>query len=148
MIIRVDKNRGILDSTVFYSKTDKSLNSVPALNSAISLAIKYVQIGVDDADMHLCSVWGLCPRKIWQEKRLVVPNDMPGAVSVCDSLDSGMSYRLFDLQAVYYDPTSNWLCLGDDTVCDEDESVRFLKNAIVTIRDGMIKALWINPEYE
>ncbi len=54
---------------VLYIKKDKSIISMPQINSDIIFLIShYLQLGVNSNDTSLTQIWGVHPQKIWIKK--------------------------------------------------------------------------------
>lgn len=110
-----------------------------------SLLVNDVQIEIDE-DGNLIYVWGLCSHDSWRSARLDPPTAVPGRLRyVGAEVVPGISRRLNADRhwLVSYDPSSRWLCVGDESI--GGEAVEFGPDSVAVLNEAQLVALWLRP---
>lgn len=146
IILNSNKENKIEKSHVIYDKENKSLDSIPKLNSDIILTVSYVNIGFDSETMLANQIWGFSPKECWIEKEISIPmNSKNASLKLETDLEPG-SWRLDrEMQwKVYYNSKTLWICIGNPDLDISDEPIAFLENAVSVLSPaGELKSLWI-----
>jgi hypothetical protein len=136
-----------ISGRLVYRRSERSLDVEPKPGRGVaSLLVNDVQIEVDE-DGRLIYVWGFCPHESWVSAKLDPPTATAGRLQYVDSaIVPGVSKRLnADKRwAVSHDPSSQWLCIGDQSF--RGEMIAFAPGAIATLSDGEIVNLWLRPD--
>ncbi|WP_428309891.1 hypothetical protein [Hydrocarboniphaga sp.] len=136
-----------LSGRLVYRRSERSFDVEPQPERGVtSLLVNDVQIEIDE-DGRLIYVWGLCPHESWTAVRLDPPTAKPGRLQyVGGEVVPGVSKRLnADKRwAVGHDTSSQWLCIGDQTV--HGEVIAFAPGAVAVLREGKLGALWLHPD--
>lgn len=132
---------------LIYRRSDHSFDVEPMPAKGVaSLLINDIQIEVDE-DGSLIYVWGLCPQESWATGRVDPPETSSGRLHyVGGAVVPGISKRLNagNRWSILHDPSSRWLCVGDQS--SKGERVAFAPGAVAALTDGQITALWLRPD--
>lgn len=77
-----------------YSINDRSFDCNPSVNVDISIAIAYLNLGIDSDDMCVKCLWGFSPRESWKEANLFVPSATEGILRLIGEYEAGLTWRL------------------------------------------------------
>jgi hypothetical protein len=136
-----------ISGRLVYRRSERSLDVEPRPDRGVaSLLVNDVQIEVDE-DGRLIYVWGLCPHESWTPAKLDPPATRPGRLLYVDgAVVPGVSKRLNADKRwpVGYDASSQWLCVGDESV--QGEMIAFAPGAIAALREGELTGLWLHPD--
>lgn len=131
---------------LIYRASEQSFDVVPQPKTGIaSLLVNDIQIDIDE-DGRLLFVWGLCSRNSWTEMALTVPTATLGQLRyIDDSIVPGASKRINSNERwpVSYDPSSRFLCIGDNV--SSGEATVFAPGAIAILKTKELVALWLHP---
>ncbi len=129
-----------------YNSQENEVDTIPKLNSDITLLIAYINIGFDSDTMVANQIWGFSPKDSWIEQKLSLPqisnnSDLklvgdfePGAWR----LDRSSTWKTF------FDSETGWLCIGNPNAEAQDNSVKFMENAVAVLTaEAELKGLWI-----
>ena len=145
MLKRVDGKP--LSGRLIYRRSERSFDIEPLPKGGVtSLLVNDVQIEIDE-DCCLMYVWGLCPHESWTPARLNPAAAKPRRLRYANgAVVPGVSRRLNADKRwpVHYDASSQWLCIGDESV--RGEMIAFAPDSIAALRNGDLVALWLNPE--
>jgi|SRR5215813_830990 len=137
-----------LSGLLVYRRSERSLDMEPRPAGGIaSLLVNDVQIEIDEAG-RLIYVWGHCPHESWMPARLETPVAKLGRLQYANAkMVPGVSKRLNADKRwpVRYDPSSQWLCIGDESVQDCD-MIAFAPGAIAALKKGQLAGLWLHPD--
>jgi hypothetical protein len=136
-----------ISGRLVYRSSDRSLDTeLKPQGSFSSLLVNDVHIEVGE-DGRLIYVWGYCPHESWTPARFDPPAAKLGLLQyVSGALVAGVSKRLnaSNRWPVSYDPSSQWLCIGDESI--QGEMVAFAPGAIAALSEGHLAGLWLHPD--
>lgn len=138
-----------LNAKVIYIEEDKSFSTKPIYFADLTLMTGSAYLGIDInlANMLLISVWGFCPKYCWIETELNYPdhiNDGEIIIKTEIKLKQGVSIDLLKESSIYFCKENNLVCVGDKNIDNYDYSIRFMENAIISLKNNEFRALWID----
>ncbi len=131
-----------------YIINDRTFNCFPYINVDISIAVAYLNLGVDSEDMCVKCLWGFSPRESWRQVELSVPEGTEGALRLVGEYEAGFTWRIDGdkMWESYFDQKSGWYCIGNPTLEEENIAVKMINNLLVVVNNvGELKAVWIHP---
>lgn len=131
-----------------YIINDRSFECSPYRNVDISIAIAYLNLGVDSEDMCVKCLWGFSPRESWREVALFVPSATEGTLRLVGEYEAGLTWRIDGekMWESYFDQRNGWYCIGTPMLQEEDTAVKVIDNLIVVLNNANeLKAVWIHP---
>lgn len=141
-----------IKAKVIYDKEDKFIYSTPdyIVNSTIMTGAVYLGMDINIKNMLLLSLSGYCPKDLWNISVLEYPQNLiDGEIKIKTNkeLIEGGGIDLAEETPIYFCEENNWVCIGDKNINNYDCSIRFMENAIMSLKNNKFKALWINPIY-
>lgn len=142
-----------IKAKVIYDEEEKSISTKPIYMSNLTIMTGAAYIGLDLnlENMLILSIWGFCPKQSWKKTLLKLPENIEDGEIMLKTnrkLVSGVAIDLAKETQIYFCEDNNWICIGDKNIEEYDSSIRFMENAIMSLKDNKFKALWINPKYE
>lgn len=131
-----------------YFINDRSFGCHPSVNVDISIAIAYLNLGIDSDDMCVKCLWGFSPRESWKEANLFAPSATEGALRLIGEYEAGLTWRIDKdrMWESYFDKESGWYCIGDLILKKEDVAVKVSNNMTAVVDStSELKAIWIRP---
>ena len=94
-------------------------------------------------------LWGFCPKGAWIQSMLLPPKSITGTIRYKRECESGKTIRLKENAdwKYYYDSHSGWFCMKRVEDMDGGICVAIIKNVLVVLSNGKIKAIWIKPRF-
>lgn len=114
-----------------------------------SVAIRTLQIEVSISTGIALYVWGYHPKSSWKMRRLRPPISRLGCLKIIsdEKLLPGVAIDLPGAQewSTAYDPTNNWVCVGDVIIPAQAECIEFANNIVAVIKNRDLLSLWLHP---
>ena len=139
-----EKNKAI--GKFKYNEKNSSLGFPDPEKTVVSVGIGLTGLQVNINNGKIENLCGYLPKSIWLKKKLNKPDAIKGDVFI---QTKGVelrrkTYIYTNKQGdSYYDKKTGWLCIGDRKTTILDDSIEFLEDAILVIREGKIIALWV-----
>jgi hypothetical protein len=150
MLFRAEKGPLEHHGQVIYIKRDWSFDFVPRQGCECSILIVNIELCFDAETRRASEIGGYHPDAKWIHKLLTPPHAFTGSLILLDdTIEDGDIVSLegsFEW-STFYDPTSGWVCVGNEQTSAEDEAVEFAANTIVVLHQQQIKALWLRPVF-
>lgn len=146
-IITTGKSKNVEEE---YSISEQCFDCYPTVNVDISIAIAYLNLGVDSEDMCVKCLWGFSPRESWKEAKLIVPTAEEGELKLIGDYEAGLTWRIdtANMWESYIDKSSEWYCIGKLLLEKGDRAVKIMKNMIVVVDNAnLLKAIWVKPKF-
>ncbi|WP_272029908.1 hypothetical protein [Oceanobacillus kimchii] len=143
------ENRDINEGILTYNESDKTINSIPKINSDITFLIKYINIGFDSESKKATQVWGYHHNFNWISQNLILPEVTCGEVIINKSVDPGDSIRIPEAESweSYIDFNTDWLRIGSAQGIGV-RHIEFFTNTVLSIDyEGEIVGIWLKPEF-
>ena len=150
MKFEIIKSRKIESREVRYFISENSFDCHPSVNADINIAMAYLNLGVDSADMYVKCFWGFSPIKSWKKANLFVPNVVEGELRLAEEFEAGFTWRIDKnkMWKSYFDKKSGWYCIGNPRAEEGDEAVKVINNLITVVDStNSLKAVWVQPEF-
>lgn len=125
------------------------LNKGLLKGTLIACGISFAGMCVNPETSEVVGMSGMIPRSIWYYRRLTVPQAASGKVKIisADIANFTIMQMLKDSNN-YYDKKTGWLCIGERKNNINDQTIKFMDNAILVLNNGKLKALWIEVGYK
>ena len=137
------------ETEVVYARREFSVDTVPTLESAASLLVNDVQLGLDEHGM-IVSVWGLCPFPETAKRRSLRMEAPPvtGVCAVGPEMKPGISYPLHeDRLPVAFDIESGWVLVGKATADKNCTHLSPFRGVVLQLdSEGNFVGLWLRPK--
>lgn len=138
---------------VLYNKEDMSISSKPIYMSDVSImtGAAYLGLELNLSNMLIVSMWGCCHKRCWKRTELTPPANVEDGEIMLKTdreLIAGIAIDLEKETPIYFCEKNNWICIGDKNISNYDCNIRFMENAIMSLKHNECKAIWINPKYE
>lgn len=142
-----------IKANVLYYEDDRGFTTEPDYITHFTLMTGCAYLGLDINldNMQIMTITGFCPKNSWNRQKLVLPTQIEeGRILVKTKKQwlQGMGDYLAKETEIYFSEESNWLCIGDKNVKNYNCNIKFMNNAIISLKDNEYKALWINPIYK
>jgi hypothetical protein len=144
----ISDDPNLREPDLVYVEEDYSIDTRPApLNTFASVLVNDLNIDFE-ATLRVTSIWGLCPRATWLDRRMTEPSSQPGGLYVRSDRGwtPGVAERISSSGEfpVFYDETTGWLRVVRRQ--DASQSVRVTSKFVFEIDDqGEFCSLWIRP---
>jgi len=141
-------------ANILYWEEDRSIITEPnyfPTHFTLMTGCVYLGMDINLDNMQLMGITGFCPRSAWDGEILVPPNNIEeGRVFIKTKRNwmPGMGDDLAEETPIYFCEENNWICIGDKDINNYDCNVKFMENAIISLKNNEFKALWINPIYK
>ncbi|MCC8373917.1 MULTISPECIES: hypothetical protein [Photorhabdus] len=118
-----------------------------------SLTIGTLQIEVGVESGKLLYPWGLYPLQHCESRELIIPTMLPGEIFVYlnnTKLIQGVAMDIpnINLWPAFRDPSTKWICIGDDELIGGITVIQFADNVAMALRNDSLMSLWIKPVSE
>lgn len=142
-----------IKADLLYCEEDRGFNTEPDYITHFTLMIGCAYLGLDINldNMQIMTITGFCPKNSWNRQKLVLPNKIEeGRILIRTKRKwlQGMGDYLLDRTEAYFCEENNWLCIGDKDIKHYNCNIKFMNNAIISLKNNEFKALWINPIYK
>lgn len=139
----------VIEGKLLYRNNENSFDIEPTINTDINILIGYLNIGIDSETFFVQQIWGYHPFGNWIKRKLEIPNSKKGIIKLITKIEPGTTKRLegtFEWNT-YFDEMTGWVCIGDKTFDNYDNAIEIITNCIIILnKNGIIKALWLNPD--
>lgn len=142
-----------IKADVLYCEEDRSFTTEPDYITHFTLmtGCPYLGFDINLDNMQIMTITGFCSKNSWNIEKLVPPKDIEeGRIFVKTKRNwlSGMGDYLAKENKIYFCKENNWLCIGDKDISHYNCNIKFMNNAIISLKNNKFKALWINPMYK
>lgn len=129
---------------LIYYVDEQSFDTEPSLGK-VDFCIVINMINLTVIKGNVVEIWGFCPSETWITSEYEVSKYTKGILKVKDDVEPGFSYRLDKKWPVYFNPKTDWLCIGNPEI--SNTAIEFIPNCVAVIDQETLKALWLKPEY-
>lgn len=138
-----------LKTKIIYDKNE--MGFLTEKNYAVDFTIMTgaVYLGLDIClnNSKLLKVSGCCPDYNWKRKKLRLPERIEnGLIDIKTDINliPGTGIDLEEELDIYYCSEDKLICVGDNNVKHYDTNIKFMENAIISLKNNEFKALWIS----
>lgn len=140
-----------VNAEVKYNYHDYAITSEPIYTTDLTIMTGACYLGMDLelSSMLIFNIWGVCPKYCWKLTKLEPPQDISkGKIEVKTEmkLKQGIGIYLTENMPIYFCRDNNWMCVGDRNIKHYDSNIKFMNNAIMSLKDNEFKAIWIKLE--
>lgn len=147
------KTDSFLKAKVFYNEQELSFITEPnyIVDFTIMTGAAYLGLDINSSNKLVLSISGCCPKYNWIQTNLQMQEQIEDGnliIKTNTKLIPGTGMELDEKLPVYYCEENNWVCIGDKNMNNYDTNIKFMENAIISLKNNELKALWINPNYK
>ena len=105
---------------------------------------EYTELGVISETMEVVNLSGYSPKNSWIEKVMNVPMAKQGCLLVHFDEEpmKGVCINYDRYCETYYDKEKQYICIGDNSIEDNDDCIEFANNIIAVLREGALIGVW------
>jgi len=149
----IDKNAVKIKGRLVYRSQDYAFDFIPHQEVDTSLLFCNLSLDFDSETMQARQIWGLHPQFGWKQKKMSVPQAVPGGLFLKGSenfIKPGQIKRIVECGewTSYIDQETGWIYFGEIEIPNTGETIEFAENIIVVVNDGKISAFWLRPLME
>lgn len=142
-------SNNFLKAKVFYNEQELSFITKPnyITDFTIMTGAAYLGLDINLSNKLVMSISGCCPKYNWIKTNLKMQENIEkGDVMIETDIDliAGTGIELFEKLPIYYCEENNWVCIGNKHNNNDYTNIRFMENAIISLKNNEFKALWIN----
>ena len=137
---------------IFYDEKDLSFSceNLNDCNFTIMTGCAYIGIDINLYNGQVLQVSGCCPRIVWKEKKLKMPDNIKNGkifVKIDEKWKDGTGVYLSNKKIpIYFDKVKKCICIGNYKSSMQDFNIRIASNLIISLsKNKELKTIFIYP---